>query len=317
MDTQKIGLGTAAIGRPKYINIRSQETEAFALDAFKANGYHVLESAYQQGIRYFDTAPGYGLAEQLIFDWIKTKDENSIEVATKWGYAYAADFDPNASIHEVKDHSVDQLVKQWEESKKLLPYLSTLQIHSATFDTGVLENEKVIQKLAEIKSAHSILIGLTTRGANQVEVLKKALEIKVQNTPLFDAFQITYNILDQSLLEVSDLIKNNGKRIVIKEALANGRVFPNSNYPKYSDLYIALSKMANKYAVGVDAIALKFCVQTIDPFIVLSGASEPDQVKENLKSNEFQLLEEDLSELKSFGINATDYWVERKLLNWN
>ena len=317
MVTQKIGLGTAAIGRPQYINIRNKDTEAFALNAFKAKGQKVLETAYQQGIRYFDTAPGYGLAEQLVFDWVKDKNDHSIEVATKWGYAYVADFDPNASIHELKDHSINQLVKQWNVSRKLLPYLSTLQIHSATFDTGVLENEEVLQKLALIKSEHSILIGLTTTGDNQIEVLKKALEVEIENTPLFEVFQITYNILDQSLSEISDLIKSNGNRIVIKEALANGRILPNPDYPIYKDMYIALGQMANKYSVGVDAIALQFCIQTIDPFMVLSGASEPDQIKENLKSNEFQLLAEDLSKLKSFRIKVIDYWSERKQLNWN
>jgi len=317
METQKIGLGTAAIGRPQYININNKETATFDLNVFKAKGYQVLETAYQQGIRYFDTAPGYGLAEQLVYDWVQDKNDHSIEVATKWGYAYVANFDPNASIHELKDHSIDQLVKQWKVSKKLLPYLSTLQIHSATFDTGVLENVEVIQKLAQIKSEHNILIGLTTTGDNQIEVLKKALEITVENKPLFEVFQITYNLLDQSLLEVSDLVKANGNRIVIKEALANGRVFPNPNYPAYNDMYTALRQMANKYAVGIDAIALQFCIQTIDPFMVLSGASEPNQIKENLKSNGFQLLEEDLSKLRSFRINATDYWSERKQLNWN
>ena len=68
MKTQKIGLGTAAIGRPQYINIRNQHTEVFSLEAFKEKGTQVLEAAYKQGIRYFDTAPGYGMAEQLLID---------------------------------------------------------------------------------------------------------------------------------------------------------------------------------------------------------------------------------------------------------
>ena len=116
MKTQKIGLGTAAIGRPQYINIRSQEAKTFSLDAFKEKGIQVLESAYEQGIRYFDTAPGYGMAEQLLIDWVKEKDDPTIEVATKWGYAYVANFDPNAVVHEVKDHSLEQLIKQWKVS---------------------------------------------------------------------------------------------------------------------------------------------------------------------------------------------------------
>ena len=82
-------------------------------------------------------------------------------------------------------------------------------------------------------------------------------------------------------------------------------------------MYVALEQLAAKYKVGIDAIALQFCVQTIHPFIVLSGASETSQIKENLKVNEFQLLAEEVTQLKSFRIDAIDYWSERKRLGWN
>lgn len=317
MKPQKIGLGTAAIGRPQYLNIRKRDTEVFEINAFKEKGTQVLEEAYRQGIRYFDTAPGYGLAEQLLLEWVQDKKDPTIEVATKWGYVYVANFDPNATVHEIKDHSLAQLEKQWGVSKKLIPNLSTLQIHSATFDTGVLDNKEVIQQLAKIKSKHNIKIGLTTTGHNQIEVLKKALEIKLGNTPLFEVFQVTYNILDQSLFEVLELIKDAGSRIVIKEALANGRLFPNTNYPEYGDLYILLNQLANKYSVGIDAIALQFCIKRIGPFMVLSGASASNHIKENLKANTFNLSKEDVLKLKSFKISSTEYWSERKQLKWN
>ncbi len=113
-----------------------------------------MEVAYRQGIRYFDTAPGYGMAEELLINWVKEKDDPTIEVATKWGYAYVANFDPDALVHEVKEHSLEQLIKQWKVSRKLLPNLSTLQSHSATFETGILENEAVVQKLAHVKSTY-------------------------------------------------------------------------------------------------------------------------------------------------------------------
>ena len=66
----------------------------------------------------------------------------SIEIATKWGYTYTANFDANATVHEVKEHSLSKLNEQWNFSKQLLPYLKVYQIHSATLETGVLENKK-------------------------------------------------------------------------------------------------------------------------------------------------------------------------------
>lgn len=317
MNILQLGLGTAAIGRPLYINIQNKDREPFDLENFKAKGIEVLEIAYKKGIRYYDTAPGYGLAEQLLIDWVKTKNDSTIEVATKWGYVYTANFDPNATVHEVKDHSLEQLTKQWEVSKELLPNLTTLQIHSATFDTGVLENAAVLQKLAQIKSDYNIRIGITTSGDNQVDVLKKALEITIDNQPLFDVFQVTYNILEQSVLNILTELQKNGNRIIIKEGLANGRLLPNSNFPHYQKMYGLLEQLATKYKVGVDAIALRFCMQTIEPFMVLSGAGDTYQLQENWKVNDFELSDEELKQLQFFGINSSDYWLERKQLEWN
>ena len=314
---QKIALGTAAIGRPQYINIKKGKSKNFDSVKFKEDGINVLEFAYNEGVRYFDTSPGYGMAEQIMIDWLKTKKDNSIEVATKWGYSYVANFDPKAVIHEIKDHSLPQLLRQWEKSKELLPYLSTYQIHSATLDTGVLDNEEVLNKLAVLKNEYELKIGITTSGSNQAEVLKKAMDIAVNNKQIFETFQVTYNMLDQSLAEVADDMIKDGKRIIIKEALANGRVFRNKDYSNYNNLYNLLELLANKYDVGVDAIALRFCIDTINPFMVLSGASEEFQLLENLKSNQIVLEEEDINLLKSFKSDSSSYWKERKQLNWN
>ncbi|AWG21895.1 oxidoreductase [Flavobacterium faecale] len=317
MASSNIGLGTAAIGRPHYINIRESSEDAFDLQAFKKKAFKVLDAAYKKGVRYYDTAPGYGIAEQILGEWLLTKNDPSVEVATKWGYVYTANFDLHADIHEFKDHSVEQLTKQWEDSKILFPNLTSLQIHSATFDSGVLENEAVHQKMFEIKKSQNIKIGLSVSGANQVDILKKALEIKIEDEPLFEIFQVTYNILDQSLLTILDRIKSNGNRIIIKEGLANGRLLPNADYPHYYDLYKTLAHLSEKYAVGSDAIALQFCVQSVAPFMVLSGASTVKQLKENLKVGTFQLSDEDLALLYAFKTEPEAYWQERKQLQWN
>ena len=63
-----IGLGTAAIGRPQYINLRQVTTNDFSMDVFKEKGRSILNEAYKKGICYFDTSPYYGMAEQLLID---------------------------------------------------------------------------------------------------------------------------------------------------------------------------------------------------------------------------------------------------------
>jgi len=313
----KLGLGTAALGRPQYINVRQKNSKNSDLDTFKKHSFLVLEAAYNSGIRYFDTAPGYGLAEELVLEWLRTKDDKSIEIATKWGYTYTANFDENAPVHEVKEHSVSKLNEQWNCSRQLLPYLKVYQIHSATLETGVLENTEVLERLAFLKREHNLKIGLTTTGTNQVEVIKKALAVLVDGEQLFDLFQVTYNFLDQSLLAISKELIIQNKSIVIKEALANGRVFRNKNYPQYNKMYAPLEDLAQKHNVGVDAISLKYCEQTIPKSVILSGASATSQLKENLKINSFSLSSNEIEILNSFKVTPEFYWSERKQLQWN
>ena len=316
-NNMQLGLGTAALGRPQYINVRQEECDNSDLAEFRKQSFSVLENAYNSGIRYFDTAPGYGLAEELLLEWLQTKNDKTIEVATKWGYTYTANFDAKAKVHEVKEHSLSKLNEQWIFSKQLLPYLKVYQIHSATLETGVLENKQVLEQLTFLKKEHNLKIGLTTTGTNQVEVIKKALDVLVDGEQVFDLFQVTYNFLDQSLKEVSDELLNQNKSIVIKEALANGRVFKNENYTHYKEMYASLENLAKIHKVGVDAISLKYCEQTITNSIVLSGVSNSEQLEENLKMNSFSLSKDEIELLNSFEIDPNFYWTERKILQWN
>ena len=318
MINNKIGLGTAAIGRPLYINIKDEATaEEFSIESFRKKGIKMLETAYQLGVRYFDTAPGYGMAESMLIDWVAQKDDKTIEVATKWGYTYVADFDPCAEVHEVKEHSLEKLNAQWSVSTELLPYLTSYQIHSATLETGVLDNIAVLERLSELKQQHGLLIGITSTGANQVDVLKKALSVQVDGEDLFDLFQVTYNVFDQSIAPLAEEISNGNKRLVIKEALANGRVFPNEKYPNYSEIYKFLEDLSVKYNVGVDAIALRFCMDSIPVFSVLSGAAIERHLSDNLKVNGFRLEEKEIANIRGLAISSDYYWKERKQLGWS
>ena len=314
-----IGLGTAAIGRPTYINIRndSNEPSEFSLENFKKKGIDILNAAYESGIRYFDTAPGYGIAEQMLIDWVKDKQSNDIEVATKWGYTYVANFDINAVEHEVKEHSLKKLNEQWIKSEQLIPQLKIYQIHSATFETGVLDNKSVLIRLGELKDKYNLHIGITTSGENQVEVLKRALDLEIDCTQIFSVFQATYNIFDQDLAHIASKLLNQNKKLVIKEALANGRVFRNKQFPHYLHAYHLLEQLAIKYNVGVDAIALRFCLDSIPLYRILSGASNKRHLADNLKAQKIRLVESDIESLKNISVSPKRYWEERKKLSWN
>ena len=123
--------------------------------------------------------------------------------------------------------------------------------------------------------------------------------------------------LDLSLKVIlAELIRQN-KSIVVKEAMANGRIFKNERYPHYNKMYSVLYNLSKKHNVGIDAISLKYCEQTIADSIVLSGASNTKQLKENLKMNSFSLSIDDIEVLNSFKTTPESYWIERKKLQWN
>ncbi len=107
MNTSKIGLGLAALGRPEYINIRAQNNNDKSEKIFKQNAFEVLDFAYNNGITYFDTAPSYGKGEQFLLEWYLQHKYQNINLGTKWGYTYVANWKLGFNgPHEIKEHSL-------------------------------------------------------------------------------------------------------------------------------------------------------------------------------------------------------------------
>ena len=313
----KIGLGMAALGRPEYINIDDGNRDK-SLVAFRANAFKVLDAAYEKGVRYFDTAPSYGKGEEFLKDWQDNRAHTDVVLGTKWGYTYVANWQLGYDgPHEVKEHSLEKLTEQWEFSKGLLPFLEFYQIHSATFESGVLQNKPVLEKLLEIKRTTGLTIGISTSGPNQKEVIENALQIRIDGEVVFDSFQVTFNMLEQAVLPVLRDIKLQDKKLIVKEAMANGRIFENEKYAQYQSLYTKLKTLAEKYEVGVDAIALRYVMDKVQPDYVLSGAADIHQLEQNLKANSFTLNEKELAELTKEKVNSKAYWEERSQLSWD
>ncbi|MEH6537658.1 MAG: aldo/keto reductase [Psychroserpens sp.] len=312
MAATQIGLGLAALGRPDYINVRQNSNIDKSKIAFKNNAFDVMDFAYKNGVRYFDTAPSYGLGEQFLLDWKNTRQHKDIQLSTKWGYTYVANWEIGFDgKHEIKEHSLSKLNEQWKISKQLLPQLKIYQVHSATLDSGILNDGTIHERLFQLKKEHGLQIGITTSGSNQSDIINIAKTIAVNGEGLFDSYQVTYNIFEQSTFETLQELKTLGKTIIIKEALANGRVFANKNVKKHLE---TLSKI---YNTGIDAIAMRYVIDTIDPTIVLSGASTTNHLAQNLKALEFELSTEDLNLLTSLKMDSKAYWNERNDLTWN
>ncbi|MDX1523405.1 MAG: aldo/keto reductase, partial [Anaerolineae bacterium] len=199
----RLGLGLAALGRPGYINLghAADLEQSYDPAAMEAHAHAILDAAYQAGIRYFDAARSYGRAEEFLGRWLRSRNIESVAVTvgSKWGYTYTANWQVEAETHEVKEHSLAKLRQQWPESRaNLAPYLRLYQIHSATLESGVLENQAVLAELARLKGDAGPAIGLSVSGPRQSQVIEQAIAVEVDGLRLFDSVQATWNLFEQS-----------------------------------------------------------------------------------------------------------------------
>lgn len=306
-----IGLGLAAIGRPGYITLGHGDDLAGRTDISELE-HHVhgmLDAAQSAGITYIDTARSYGRAERFLASWIESRrpPPRDLIVGSKWGYVYTADWEIDAEVHETKIHTRENLNRQFNESDDLIgTHLRLYQIHSATSESGVLTNSEVLNGLAELKP-NGFVIGLSTSGPDQSDTIRQALEIEFDGQLLFGSIQATWNLLETSaglaLAEASDA----GLGIVVKEAVANGRLTSR-------DQYIAdrLRILAPEWSP--DAIAIAACLHQPWADVVLSGAATRDHLASNLRA--LDVPRWTTQQLPNLVEPPDEYWVTRRALPW-
>src|SRR5919204_1292781 len=223
LPVSRLGLGLAALGRPGYINLGHGDDLGGRKDvaALERNAHTVLDAAFEAGVRYFDAARSYGRAEEFLAFWLDRRGlpPGAVTVGSKWGYTYTAGWQVDAEVHEVKDLSLANLRRQLVESRGLLgPHLRLYQIHSATEDSGVLDDPLVLDELARLRET-GLAIGLTVTGPTQRETIERALEVGI-----FDTAQATWNLLERSASPALAAAHAAGLGVIVKEAHANGRL---------------------------------------------------------------------------------------------
>ncbi len=319
-----LGLGLAALGRPGYINLGHGRDldHNYDIDAMEANAHAVLDAAWEAGIRYFDAARSYGRSEAFLASWLNGRqiDPASVTIGSKWGYTYTADWQvtlPDGQNHEVKDHTLPVLQRQWQESQTVLgQQLNLYQIHSATLDSGVLENSAVLAELARLRSAGTV-IGLSLSGTGQAETLWRALEIEVDGQRLFGSVQATWNILEQSATAVLTAAYEAGVGVIIKEALANGRLTPRNQFPSDQAKIHTLSQLAQQRHTTIDALALAAVLNQPFADVVLSGAAQTDHLLSNAAALQVDWATDLADALLGMGEETAVYWQNRSNLSWN
>jgi aryl-alcohol dehydrogenase-like predicted oxidoreductase len=290
--------------------------ESYEVAEMAAHAHRVLDAAWAAGIRYFDAARSYGRAEAFLGEWLQNRRISPAEVTvgSKWGYTYTADWQIEAEKHEVKEHSLAVLQRQIKESRELLgEHLDLYQIHSATLDSGVLQNEAVLDELTRLK-AGGLKIGLSLSGGDQAATLERALEVRLANGRcLFDAVQATWNLLEQSAGAALAAAHSAGLAVIVKEALANGRLTPRSDEPKIA----LLRQIAKEKGTTMDALALAAVLAQPWAGVVLSGAATAEHLADNVRAVEVDFTEETAIRLQALIEPPDVYWQARSELAWN
>ncbi|HEX3459868.1 MAG TPA: aldo/keto reductase [Acidimicrobiales bacterium] len=298
-----LGLGLAALGRPGYLTVGhgSAIGPDRSIEALQERCDQVCDAAWEGGIRWFDAARSYGRAEEFLAGWLtrrRIRPEN-VTVSSKWGYTYTADWQVDAEIPEVKDHSAAALARQWPETDaRLGRWLRLYQVHSATLESGILDDLAVQRALAGL----AVPVGLSLSGPRQAETLRKALTIQVDGGPLFSAVQATWNLLETSAAPALAEAHAAGWTVIVKEALANGRLaVPGRATVTLGD------------RPDVTALAAALAQPWAD--VVLSGAATVSQLRSNLEALD-GASQVDAARLTSLAIEPERYWSERAAMPW-
>lgn len=315
----RIGLGLAAVGRPGYITTgRADDLPPEAgrtVAALRQRTCELLDFAYARGVRYVDTARSYGRGEEFLADWLRgSGDLQDVTIASKWGYTYTADWHVHAEAHEVKDHSAATYDRQIAETRALLgDQLDLYQVHSVTPDSAALTDPVLHRRLAEL-AADGVTVGLTTTGPRQADAIRAALDVTVDGEPLFRTVQSTWNLLETSAGPALAEAHAAGRMVVVKEALANGRLAQSLTGPRPHPVAAAI---ADATYASCDAVALAAALRQPWADVVLSGAVTTAQLAANLRAAGVHLSTEDLAQLATLAETPTDYWTHRSQLPWS
>jgi aryl-alcohol dehydrogenase-like predicted oxidoreductase len=306
----RIGLGLAALGRPAYITAgRTGDLPDRSIGGLRDQSFLMLDCAYAAGVRYVDVARSYGRAEEFLGQWLTARDHPDVVVGSKWGYRYVGDWQLDADQHEVKEHSLAMLTTQLAESRAQLgDRIALYQVHSATLDSGLFEDQELLAALAGLR-ADGVLVGLTTSGPGQADTLRHALSVTVDGQPVFGAAQVTWNLLEPSVGPAAAEVAAAGWPVLVKEAVANGRLVPGQAPP-------ALTELAAARGVTEDAVALAAALANPWAAVVLSGAVTPDQLRSNLAALDAGALPGDALAGLELAEPPDRYWAARSARPW-
>ncbi|MER5519981.1 aldo/keto reductase [Streptomyces sp. NPDC002763] len=278
-----LGLGAAVIGN-LYTEVSDQQA------------HDTVTTAWQRGIRYFDTAPHYGLglSERRLGEALREYDRDAYTLSTKVGRRLepgpgdgddlAHGFAVPDTYRRVWDFSADGIRRTLEASLERLGldrvdvvYLHDPDDHA---EQAFHEGYPALEKLRS-----EGVVGAIGAGMNQTAMLTRFVRDTDIDVVLCAG---RYTLLDQSAL--ADLLpaaEERGTSVVIGGAfnsglLADPRPAATYNYAQVSDELLAralrLKALAERHGSTLRAAALAFCAAHPAVASVLVGARSAAEI---------------------------------------
>jgi D-threo-aldose 1-dehydrogenase len=205
LEVTTLGLGTATMGGSR-ISVTQHEGEA------------IVRAGWEAGVRYFDTAPFYGVgaAERRLGDALRDVPRDAWVLSTKVGRLLRPTTKPGGStdgrlaplpFEVVYDYSYDAIMRSVEDSYQRLGLakIDILYVHDiGVYQHGEAENARHIRVLRE--SGYKALDELRRTGvvsAIGLGVNEKAVLIEAMGFGDWDAFLLAgrYTLLEQAPLD--------------------------------------------------------------------------------------------------------------------
>lgn len=306
-----LGFGAAAIG-----NLFTEVSDERAHEAVTA--------AWQRGIRYFDTAPHYGLGlserrlGEALREWpraeytISTKVGRRLEPSTEGGDDLANCFAVPATRRRVWDFSADGVRRTLDASLERLGldrvdvvYLHDPDDHA---EQALREGYPALEKLRS-----EGVVGAIGAGMNQTEMLTRFVRETDVDVVLCAG---RYTLLDQSALTgLLPAAVERGVSVVVGGAFNSGLLAdprPESTYNyaqapgELLDKALRMKEIAERHGISLRAAALAFCAAHPAVASVLVGARSADEVRDAADQFETPVPAALWQELRDTGLLTTE-----------
>ncbi|MFB1083022.1 aldo/keto reductase [Jeotgalibacillus sp. JSM ZJ347] len=291
----KLGLGTAPLGN-------------MFRDVPEEEAMKTIQSAWNEGIRYFDTAPFYGagLAEIRLGEILSAYNRDEYLLSSKVGRIVLDEMEEKEGLFEYgrknkikTDYTEEGTLRSIEDSLKRLKTdrLDMVYVHDISPD---FLGDEWVTKFDEARNgAFKVLDRLRDEGVikawglgvNTTTPIEVALELEEAHPDLsLSATQYTLLQHERALERMMPLAEKSGGGLVIGSAFNSGALLGGDHFdyqkitPEIKARVDKFNEVALNHGVKLKDAALQF--STAHPAVkaVVTGSTRPDRIKEDLQA---------------------------------